>query len=275
MVNKFKHTFTLLLIFSGSVLATDNYFGFSYSSFMLRSPNVGRNVNGLFENVKHLQGQYVGGTIAFPCFRNSQFGIGIGLSRIYFQKETQGVFAETNEYGFAIVNGTNDRWTFPISYSWVTVPIYKKSGPRGYKPYHSSFHSGIRISYVPSFEGSVSSNVETFGGAVLSSYASSYTNNTQSFQHSVLFSLSNQISSRQRGFILNIDPYVGIGSGYFKNDRSDISTLSFGISLSIQLRIPDIEIEREITPKPENEERKKLLEQKQKEIEEQLKNKPK
>lgn len=274
MIHKFKHTLTFLLI-SGSVFATDNYFGVSYSNFLLRSPQSGRIVNGLFENVSRIQGQYYGGNIAFPCFGNGQFGIGLGLSRITFQKETQGVFTETNEYGYAIVNGKNDRWTFPISYAWVKHPIYKNRGPKGYQPPYGNFHSGIRISYVPSFEGSVSSLVETFGGAVLSSYAATYTDNTQAFQHSLLFSMTNQISPRSRGIILNIDPYVGIGSGYFKSDGSDISTLSFGISLCLQLRIPDIEIEREIIRKPGNEEKKKLLEQKQKEIEEQLKNKPK
>src|SRR6476620_5799991 len=91
-------------------------------------------------------------------FRHSgSFNLGIALSKISFQKETQGIFSETNQFGIGLVDGTINYWSFPISCSF-TLPSY--SGTFGK---NTRLRNAIRIRYVPSFEGKSDYRVSTSG----------------------------------------------------------------------------------------------------------------
>jgi len=247
----------------------NNYTGPEFSMFTARNSNSGRTIDGLFEKLAALDGNYLGWDFNIPLSRTCYFSAGVGLKKISYRKETQGVFPETGLYGLAVINGRNDYWTFPISVCWQGT-----SSSYGYRNSYNSRtinNRGLKISYIPSVLSSTKTNVNTTGGAVLSTYANDYPADDQVFQHSVMFSFCNQLFPSRSSFRLNVDPFISIGTSYFKSGGSSINTISYGINLSVHFKMPRITIEKKTTPDPSKADKKKQIEKKQKEIEEQLK----
>ncbi|MGZ4115881.1 MAG: hypothetical protein ACXVPY_00300, partial [Bacteroidia bacterium] len=263
-------TLFFFLLMNVNVSAQKNYFGTEASCFGIKPAHSGNTVNGLYEKTNRTEGNNFAVTYRITIASGSSINLGVGLSKISFQKEMLGIFPETNQFGLAEINGQISYWTFPLSYS-LALPAFSRST---YK--HSRIRNSIRICYAPSFEGKNSKSINTFGGAELSSFSSAYRLNEQEFQHSLLISFGNQFYFASKNIRISIDPFAGIGTGYFKESGTSIRTLSYGINLSLEFKmhLPTITIEKE-TDKGNEEEKKKLLEQKQKEIEDQLNKNPK
>ncbi|TND05361.1 MAG: hypothetical protein FD123_3654 [Bacteroidetes bacterium] len=250
----------LLLLFPAE--ATGNFIRLDYSPIMIRAGYSGRLVNGFYENLDFRNGNYFGLNYSIPLTRSSSLSFGLGLTRIGFQKETQGIFPETNTYGLAAVTQRNDYWTFPASF-------YYSFARR------TNGNSGIRLSYVPCVLGGTRAEISLLGGAEQSSFAADYRDDSQPFRHSLLLYITNMLGNRKRSLFLGLDPFIGIGSGFFKSDGVKLNTMSFGISFNLQFNMPRISIDLERKPDPKQIQKQNELKQKQKEIEEQLKNKPK
>ena len=270
MIHKHSILFFLLLI-TCSVFSQKNYINIEASIFGIKSDPRTIIINGLTEKIIRTEGKGTGLTFQIANGRNASFGLGMGLNTISFQKETQGVFSETNQFGIAQVDGTISYWCFPISYSLTIPRAYYRSCNRSNKSNHS-----FKLFYVPCYEGYRSININTLGGAELSSFANTYEMNEQHFQHSLLFSISNQFFLASKQIKISIDPFVGLGSGYFKESATHINTVSYGVnvSLAFHFKLPTISVEKEVDSKNADE-KKKQLEQKQKEIKDQLNKQPK
>ncbi|HEY6161605.1 MAG TPA: hypothetical protein VI112_10290 [Bacteroidia bacterium] len=250
----------LLFLMTGILSRAVTPIGFDYSLFDVRHAYSVRNINGLFEKINFVEGRCWNVSIHKIVTRHSYLCFGMGFMTMDYQKEIEGIFPETGQYGTIIARGKTGYWSFPVSLMCMNAG-------------RAEFSRGIIITYLPSFEGQNSFSVNTYGGALQSAYRAQYTNEEQAFTHALLFTLTNQLNF-YRGYLrLCIDPYVGIGSGLFKYEGAAIDNLRFGISFKVITRLPHISIERECSH--HNDEKKKLLEQKQKEIEQQLKNKPK
>ena len=271
-----KHIITLLVIlFIGiSIQAQHNYLLFEYSISEYKLSNANRTSATLSEKLNRCEGTYVGGSFHFALGRKNSLGVGMGLSKINYQKEWLGTFPESNQFGVALVDGEIAYWSFPISYMWVAG-----QGPRGLNRYYRSrkdrFHFAFTFTYTPSFEGKNSFSATTAGGADQTIFLASFKSNEQAFQHSLTFGLTNQLYLLENHLRMDIEPYAGIGSGYFKESGTNINNISFGLRLRIGLKakLPHISIEKEVNP-GNSAEKKKLLEQKQKEIQDQLNKKP-
>jgi hypothetical protein len=81
-------------------------------------------------------------------------------------------------------------------------------------------------------------------------------------------------NTRNKKILLSIEPYLGYGSGFFSVKGSS-ATITYGVKfqLGIHLKLPKIRIEKEVNC-GNAAEKKKLLEEKQKQIEEQLHKQP-
>ena len=237
-----------------------NHLGAEYSLFDMRAGNTTRDLGGLLERVNFMQGKYRGGSFHVPVTRYSYLGIGIGLMTLDYQKEVSGIFPETGQYGTVLANGHTAYWSFPLSFECMNAG-------------RSDFRRGFVITYMPSVEGRNTFTINSYAGAGQSAYAAGYSNHEQVFMHALIFSLTNQLNFCRGHLRVCIDPYAGISSGIFNYQKAAIANLKFGISFRILFKPPHISIECEHTDR--NGEKKKLLEQKQKEIEQQLKNKPK
>lgn len=271
MSKKHISTLFLSLILALSIRAQQNYLMFDYSISQYKSlQKNATNVTGISKWLNRCEGNYVGGSYHFAVGRNNSLSIGIGLSKIIYQKEWLGIFPESNQFGIATVNGQIDYWSFPVSYSWSSGSrprsFYRCGGYR-----RDILRFGFSITYTPSFEGRNSFSVNTLGGADQSTFISSFQSNEQAFQHSLTLGLSDQLYLFENRIRLDVEPYAGIGSGFFKETGTNINNISYGLRFRIGLKakLPKISIEREVD-KGNAEEKKKQLLQKQKEIEEQL-----
>lgn len=268
-----KHITTLFLslIFGISSQAQQNYLMLDYSISQYKSlqKNV-TSVTGISEKLNRCEGNYLGGSYHFAVGRNNSLSIGIGLSKVIYQKEWLGIFPESNQFGIATVNGQIDYWSFPVSYSWSSGSrprsFYRCGGYR-----RDRLRFGLSITYTPSFEGRNYFSVNTLGGADQTIFLSNFQSNEQAFQHSLTLGLSDQFYLLENRIRLDVEPYAGIGSGFFKETGTNINNISYGVRFRIGLKakLPKISIEREVN-KGNTEEKKKQLLQKQKEIEEQL-----
>lgn len=271
MSKKHISTLFLSLILALSIQAQQNYLMFDYSISQYKSlQKNATNVTGISEELNRCEGNYVGGSYHFAVGRNNSLSIGIGLSKIIHQKEWLGIFPESNQFGIATVNGQIDYWSFPVSYSWSSGSrprsFYRCGGYR-----RDILRFGFSITYTPSFEGRNSFSVNTLGGADQSTFISSFQSNEQAFQHSLTLGFSDQLYLFENRIRLDVEPYAGIGSGFFKETGTNINNISYDLRFRIGLKakLPKISIEREVN-KGNAEEKKKQLLQKQKEIEEQL-----
>ena len=272
-----KHITTLFLslILGLSIQAQQNYllFDYSISQFKSLQKNATR-LTGISEKLNRCEGNYLGGSYHFAVGRNNSLSIGMGLSKIIYQKEWIGIFPESNQFGIASVNGQIDYWTFPVSYTWIQEKYY--IGYRNcHRPSQQKLSFGFSITYTPSFEGRNSFSVNTLGGADQTTFLSSFQSNEQAFQHSLTLGLSDQFYLLENRIRLDVEPYAGVGSGFFKETGTNINNISYGVRfrIGIKAKLPKISIEKEVY-KGNAEEKKKQLEQKQKEIQDQLNKKP-
>lgn len=272
MSKKHISTLFLALLLGVSIHAQRNYLNFDYSISQYKVPQVGENIFGLSEKLNRCEGNFIGGSIQFAIGRKKSIGIGLGLSTINYQKEWQGIFPESNQFGVAKVDGTIAYWSFPVSYTWICA-----NGPRSLTRHYCKtkdrLYFGFRISYTPSFAGRNSFSLTTAGGADQTTFLENFKSNEQAFQHSLTVGLCNQLYLIDNHLKMELEPYAGIGSGFFKETGTKINNISFGLRLrvGISVKLPRITIEREVD-KGNAEEKKKQLLEKQKEIEEQLNN---
>lgn len=262
-----KHIFFFCLIWINiHSFAQHHYVCYDQSIFGLKTKSP--QSNGRFLRYEGIQ---QGGSIQFSCDKTNQLGIGMNLSTISYEKEWKGIFPESNEFGWVQVNGKLKYWSFPVSYNWLPL-----SGPRsyfrcgGYR--REKFHFGFSITYIPSFLAQSTYRANTMGGADLNTFLSTFQSNEQNFQQSLTLALSDQFLMLDKHLRLDVEPYVGIGSGYFKESGAHLTTVIYGLKLRVGLwsKLPTLEIEREVN-RGNEEQKKKELEKKQKEIEEKLK----
>lgn len=247
-----------------------NFLNFDYSIYQYKTPQVAETVFGLSERLNRCEGNFMGGSYHIAVGRKSFIGVGMGLSKINYQKEWQGTFPENNQFGVATVDGKISYWSFPVSYSWI-----QGRGYRGYRSYHhvnqQKLHFGFTFTYTPSFESYTSVSVTTAGGANQTTFLANFKSNEQAFQHSLAVGFVSQLYLIDNHLKMELEPYAGLGSGFFKETGTNINAVSFGLRfrMGISLKLPKITIEKEIE-KGNAEEKKKQLLEKQKQIEEQL-----
>lgn len=186
------------------------------------------------------------------------FSVGIGMSSVYFDREIQGVFPESNQYGVALLHTQLHYWSFPVSVCL--------SG---------SNTEGLVLSYTPSITGYSEQSAERWGGALSSEYIDAYPSGHVIFQHSFHLAYNLEIAPNRRSFAFQIRPFAGAGSGYLTSQKQSIATFSYGVSLSILYKFQHIHncpyhTSRNEKKKRKEEERLK----KQKEIEDKLNKKP-
>jgi hypothetical protein len=258
-----------------SIQAQRHYLNFDYSIFQFKHSQTDNYSNGLSKRLNRCEGSYEGASFHFAARRNNSIGIGMGLSNITYQKEWLGTFPESNQFGFATVRGQIKYWSFPVSYTRIIGSGVKHRYRSCYRR-RENFRFGFSITYIPSFEGKSSFTANTFGGANLDTFLSDFESNEQSFQHSLMLGLCNQFFLINKCMKIDLEPYLGIGSGYFKEYGTNINNLTYGLRLRIgfSVRLPTISIQREVDS-GNAAEKKKQLEQKQKEIQEQLNKNPK
>jgi hypothetical protein len=253
-----------LLLPGYASIKAGNPWGVDYSLFAVKPHSPGRSLGSLYEKLDGIQGSAWAITHSMPLTRSSGITIGAGYRSVDFQRETQGIFPETGQYGFVSVNGKLNYWIFPVSWAVVSRGTFGRS-------YGSSYLVGLRILYIPSFIHHSSFEVNSLGGGVQSAYAGKYTNQEQHFQHALLFSVTNQVFLSRKTKLV-IDPYIGMGSAFFRSAGNIFNDIQYGIRFSFHFTLPQISIE--LQPDPNKNLTKKQLEQKQKEIEDQLHNKP-
>lgn len=273
-----KHiTILLLSLFIGvSIQAQRNYLMFESSFSQFNLSKVSGTSAILSEKLNRYEGNYAGASYHFSVGRKNSLGIGMGLSKINYQKEWLGIFPESNQFGAATVNGQIAYWSFPVSYIW-TAGAVRRSFYRNCHSGGDRLHFGFSITYIPSFEGRNEFSVNTSGGADHNTFLSNFHSNEQSFQHSLSVGFCDQLFLLNKGIRIDLEPYAGIGSGYFKENGTSITTVSYGLRfrIGISAKLPKINIEKEVVSAGNEAEKKKLLEQKQKEIQEQLNKNPK
>lgn len=267
-----KHITILFLSFilGLSLQAQRNYLNFDYSISQFKILNANKYSSTLSEKLNRCEGNYLGGSYHFSVGRKSSIGIGMGLTKINYQKEWQGTFPESNQFGVATVDGKISYWSFPVSYTWIQGRVY-----RGYRSYHhvsqQKLHFGFTFTYTPSFVGWNSYTVKTAGGAYQPTFLSNFRSNEQSFQHSLTVGICNQLYLIDNHLKMEVEPYAGIGSGYFKESGTNLNAISFGLRcrIGISAKLPHITIVKEVD-KGNAEEKKKQLLEKQKQIQEQI-----
>lgn len=268
-----KHITTLLLslLIGISIQAQHNYLIFDYSISQFKTSQNNETSSGLSEKLNRCEGNYSCASFHFSLGRKNSIGIGIGLSKVYYQKQWLGIFPESNQFGAATVTGEIAYRSFPMSYTWVSG-ISQRGLIRTYRSRKDRLHFGFSITYTPSFEGKNSLSVNTSGGADYNTFLTSFHSNEQSFQHSLTIGLCDQLFIFNKGIRLDLEPYAGMGSGYFKESGTSANTICYGLHIRIGLsaKLPSISIEKEVVNPGNADEKKKLLEQKQKEIQDQL-----
>lgn len=273
-----KHiSILLLLLFSGVYTRAQqrSYLAFDYSVSQFKLSKPGSISGGLYQKLNRCNGNYTGASFHFAPGQKTTLGIGIGLSRLYYQKEWLGTFPESNQFGAAIVEGQMGYWSFPVSYIR-TCGIGPKGLNRNYRSRKDWLHFGFSITYIPSFLGQTSFSATTSGGADRNTFLSGFHSDEQTFQHSLTIGFSDQLLLLNKHIRLDVEPYAGLGSSYFKENGTSINNFCFGLRMriGISIKLPAISIEKEKDTK-DAQQKKQLLKQKEKEIQEQLKQTPK
>lgn len=263
-----KKHITILLInifISITIHAQRNYLSFDYFISQYKTSAFKEVSTELFQKLNRCESFYTGGSYHFSVDRKHSFSFGIGVSKINYQKIRQGIFPDNNQFGIATINGQVRYWSFPVSYTRICA---KSTNALGYK--RSRFHFGFTLTYTPAWEGKNSFTVDAAGGVDPNMFYTNYISNVQPFQHSLSFGLCNQLFLLRKWIRMDVEPYIGIGSGFFKEDGTNISNTCFGVRfrMGFNARLPTITIEKETNKI--SEEKKKLLEEKQKEIQKQL-----
>jgi len=166
-------------------------------------------------------------------------------------------------------------WSFPISYTW-SENINRKYIYNRACNFKARVGCGIKITYVPSFQGKNTYTLNVLSTSPLSQFTSTYATNDQTFQHSLSIGICNYLYSFRKKLRLDVEPYCSIGTGYFKDSGTKFNNMAFGVkfSLGFSFLLPSINIEKTSTS-TSSQEKINQLKEKQKEIENQLNNKPK
>lgn len=263
-----KHSIIILTLFffRFSVFGQINYLSVDYSIFELKhkyNDTVSIVPSG---NMIRFSGTYIGESFHLALGRYNSFSLGLGLTNINYEKQWLGVFRESNQFGAATVKGKIQYLSLPLSLTLICGTGLRRYG----SSYKSPFRFGINITYVPSFQIGNTFAINKYAAADSSTFFSNYKPNTNEFQHSLTIGLCNQFLLCHKKIRMSIEPYVGYGSGFFYV-KGGSSTLTYGIKfqVGIHLKLPRISIQKEVN-RGNADEKKKLLEQKQKEIEQQL-----
>lgn len=269
-----KHTQILLLIsvLSHFSFAQKNYLSYDQSFFGINFSGSNKNQNGISERVLFCNGTSGALSYHFAINEENSIGIGAGLSSISYQKEFSGIFPENSEFGMANVIGRIGYWSYPITFRHHAT----KSRRYSHYPRSTHYRYGFAITYIPSFERSNTFSITTYGGADKNIFRTNFRSNEKQFQHALTIGLNDQLFIGKGKAFIGIEPYAGIAGNYFKGSTNDFN-FCYGIRFRIGFRAnpPSISIEREIQSSGNEAEKKKQLEEKQKEIQEQLNKNPK
>jgi hypothetical protein len=255
----------LFIILGSSVLklVAQTQISFDYSTFILKENNRGILTDSLLEkNSNRITGNFKGGKFILGDEYTS-LSIGIGLSKIRFEKEIQGFFPNTNQFGAAIIKGESSYWAFPLAVSWSRRPwhFYRRK----------KLDTRIEFSYIPCIINNSGISSEAICSAKNNSFVINYPDNSKIFQHSVNFAINFRVPVEIVN--LNVSPFAGIGSAYYKNSAGFFA-FTYGVNVSLRVNFFTISINREPVENKKSEAKKKELEKKQKEIQEKLKQQP-
>ncbi len=267
MTSKHNIIFFIQFFIAISVCAQLNYLGIDYSAFELKHNSNDTSLTIPSGKMTRFGGTFIGESFHLALNRYNTLGIGLGLTTIEYERQWVGIFRESNQPGGATVKGSVKYLSLPF-----TLSLISGTGIR-YKVNRSPIRFGVNITYVPSFQTKNSFSVKTFGTADSSIFFSNYRPGAKEVQHSFTIGLCTQFLLCNKKLKFGVEPYFGFGTGYF-NEKQGSSNFIYGLKcqMAIHLKLPRIVIQKE--PKPGNyNEKKKELEQKQKEIEQQL-NKP-
>jgi hypothetical protein len=270
-----KHGIIIFLLFfiRFSVFGQVNYLSVDYSAFELKHKYNDTASSVPSGKMIRFNGTYIGESFHLALGRYNSLSLGLGLTTINYEKQWLGVFRENNQFGAATLKGKIQYLSLPLSLTLITG-----TGLKRYRSsYRNPFRFGINIRYVPSFQTGNSFAMNTYAAADSSSFFSGYHPGTREFQHSLTIGFCNQLllfNKKDKKLLVTVEPYIGYGSGFFYV-KGGSSAFTYGIKfqLGIHLKLPRIRIEREVNP-GNAAEKKKLLEQKQKEIEQQLNKQP-
>ncbi len=200
-------------------------------------------------------GYYYGADYSFNVL-----SVGVGMTSLNFEDELY-----TNAVP-AFVSTQNRYFSVPVA---ITTTPYNRRFSR--YNYRRQLTSNIKLTYIPSFKqktaaiinhGSTTENSELLA------------NRYAKFQHALRLSMlfKAQITS---GIHLSLEPFVGVHNSYLKAyDNKAVDGINLGINFRLVANI-DIDFNiRKVIVSGSSTSKKDLLE-KQKEIENQLKNKPK
>ena len=254
MKTKINYFFILfaLVAFQKTAKAQLAYFGANYSAGIINNSIHDNNVSNLLIMDNPAYNIYKG--INFGFGRYPFFNIGLGYTSGKFESEIQGLFPETNQYGIAVIYTNLNYWSFPISLHFIT----------------KNKTIGMFISYTPNIIAYSGRLVKKYGGAESSVYLSNYHEDYSVFQHSMICSLNLNLGNTYSAFGFSVNPYIGIGSGFFRNQKQIISTLTYGVNISCLIETQGIHINWRTNNNYKKDQKEKELKKKQKEIEEKL-----
>ena len=259
--------FQLFLFASGTIYAQRyNYVGFETNAFEFRPSQQNLSTTDLSGRLNRCEMIFSGASFTCSLDRRNALGIGIGISKLNYQKEWQGIFPESNSFGVLTIDGKADYWSFPFSF-------HHYSGSNRTAYYQKRTYFGWSLTYTPSFIAQSRQVLNTSGGADVHSFQQLP---EQTFQHSLTIGFCNSFYFADSFFQLNIEPYAGVASSYFKENGSRYDNIVFGSRFRICLRANkiNISITKEVNKGNAQQKKQELL-KKQQEIQEQLKNQPK
>ena len=183
-----------------------------------------------------------------PCL-----DVGIGLKTVNIEREIQGVFPETNQYGMAIINTNINYWSIPITLNLVSRKLPK-----------------IGFTYIPAVIANSNQTMQKYGGATESEYLKKFPDDISLFQQSLLCSISATFGGNRSLFTFCLNPYFGIGTGLMKDQKAIISNITYGLGMSITIDTPSIHITRTTQNNSSRRNKEEELKRKQEEIEKKL-----
>src|SRR3990167_6291930 len=101
--------------FASTISMGGNWGVLGSSAFIIRELDPVLFKGDYFEKISGSHGRSFGLSRGTPLTRYSYLEIGIGLVQVSFLKETQGIFPETNTYGFIYANSKSDYLCVPIA----------------------------------------------------------------------------------------------------------------------------------------------------------------
>jgi hypothetical protein len=263
-IKSFLFIFILTVLYGHS---QDNYLGLDYSTFVLKQTQEENFPGSLRLNLLHYKGSYIGESFQLGIGRLNTLALGIGVTKIDYEKQWLGIYPDNNKFGSTTIKGKIQYISLPLSLTLVKA-MGRKSHFRSPGDF---FRSGINFTYSPSFLTSGSFVVSRYAAADSSSFLSAYDPTVREFQHAFTIGLCSQLFFLNNNLRLAVEPYLGAGSGNF-NPKQHSGNVTYGVKLQLSFLLPRISVERQVNRT--SDEKKNLLLQKQKEIEAQLHQQP-